>query len=161
MSGWSEPLAGWGRRAKNLRPAHREIGDLLVEMTKQNIETGGGNESWPPLAMSTLLARARNPQGRPTTGGRKILTKKGKINKAAARAISGVRPLIWSGALLRSIRDDAQADYVDVGTPMVKGWALFFGSKRVPARYPFKFRVGDEERIKSIYMRHIFQGLGT
>ncbi len=157
MSGWTEPLAGAARRARNLTPAHREIGALLVDMSRQNIETGGGNEKWAPLALSTLLARARNPSGRAGKQPRKTLNKDGRINKAAARTISGVRPLIWSGGLLRSMRFAAERDFVDVGTPMKKGWGLFYSKRpKLPARYPYRFRVGNVDRIASIYLNHIW-----
>lgn len=159
LSAWTGSFDGAKRRIGNLTPVHREIGALLVDMAKQNIETGGGNEKWAPLALSTLLARARNPSGRPGRAPRRILKRDGRINKAAARAISGVRPLIWSGGLLRSMRYDAQRDHVDVGTPMYKAWGLFYSKRpRLPARYPYRFRVGDAERIAGMYGRFILTG---
>ncbi len=163
MAPWVEAMAGAGQRVANMRPAHRAIGELLEDMTRQNIQAGGGNEPWPPLALSTLINRARDPSGRGKVS-RGVFTKKGTFKAAADRAIMGAKPLIWSGKLLRSIRYDAQNEYCDVGTPMIKGRTLFFGGKgwhgsRVPARYPFRFRVGDVERISAIYVNHIFDGL--
>jgi hypothetical protein len=156
-SQWGEALAGAARRVGNMTPAHREIGRLLVDMSRQNIETGGGNEKWAPLALSTLINRARNPSGRAGRTPRKVFTKKGFFRAAADRAIMAARPLIWSGGLLRSMRFDAQRDYVDVGTPMVKGWGLFYSKRpKLPARYPYRFRVGDEERISDIYLKRIW-----
>ncbi len=164
VSGLVNGFSACQRRVNFLEPAHREIGALLQAATLDNFDTSGNAEGpWPSLAESTLIARAKNPTGKADTsvaggGSYKWLTKRGKVTKGAARVISSAKPLIWSKALYRSIRFDATQDYVDVGTPMIKGRGLFFGlsKMRVPARNPFKFRPGLFQAIRRIYVRHIF-----
>ena len=139
---------------------HRPIEfDAIVDMVRENFDSSGGREQWKPLAVSTLLARARNPDGKQGKAPRRILKKDGRINKAAARTISGAKPLLWSKALYRSIRFVPTSDYVDVGTPMIKGRTLFFGHSPVPARSPFVFRDGDADKIGRIYARHFWGDL--
>ncbi len=168
VSGWENALAGGNRRLNNLTPVHREIGQLLVEMTRQNFDTSGGNEKWDPLEPSTLLQRARNPNGRDDIsaaggGPHRTHTKRGTLTKKAQRVMASAKPLLWSKRLYRSMTYDPQRDYVDVGTPMIKARTLFFGGKgwhgsRVPARWPYRFRVGDAARIAGMYARYVFQG---
>ncbi len=127
------------RRVNDLTPAHQEIGrDVLEPMVLSNFDNSGGAESWKPLRPSTLARRARSPIG-----------------------LAGSKPLIWSKALYRSITSAPTSDYVDVGTPMIKGRTLFFGGtgwggSEIPARNPFAWRVGDVQKIQRVYLRHIF-----
>jgi hypothetical protein len=74
--------------------------------------------------------------------------------------MAAAKPLLWSRKLYRSIKSDAQADYVDVGSPIHYSRALFQGLQpRLPGRWPFAFRSGDAEKISEIYARHIFGDL--
>jgi phage gpG-like protein len=168
ISGWENAFKGARRRLGNLNPAHRAIGPILVEMTRQNFDTSGGNgPTWPSLAESTLIARAENPSGKADIsaaggGAYRVFNKSGKVSKVAARVMAAAKPLIWSKKLYRSIRFVIGSDYVDVGTDIMYARRLFFGwngHPRTPARFPFRFRVGDAARIAAIYARHIFGGL--
>lgn len=167
LSAWTGSMAQARRRVNDLAPAHREIGGLLVEMTRQNFDTSGGNgETWPSLAESTLLARAANPSGKDDIsaaggGAHKVYNANGKVSKRAANVMAAAKPLIWSKALYRSIRFIASADYVDVGSSFIYARRLFqgwTGHPATPARWPFRFRVGDVSKIARIYLGHIFRG---
>jgi hypothetical protein len=169
VSGWETCFSGASRRLGNMTPAYREVGDLLVEMVRENFDTSGGVEPWAALKESTLLARARNPSGKDDIsaaggGAHKTHTKRGKLTKKAQRVMAAAKPLIWSKALYRSIKTVPTSEYVDVGTPMIKGRTLFFGGKGwhgsiVPPRSPFAWREGDPEKISRIFARHIWGGV--
>lgn len=167
LSAWTGSLARARQRLGNLAPAHREIGNVLVEMTRQNFDTSGGNGApWPSLAESTLLARAANPSGKDDIsaaggGAHKIYNANGKVSKRAARVMASAKPLIWSKALYRSIRFIATTDWVDVGSSLIYSRRLFqgwSGKPNTPARWPFRYRVGDASKIARIYLHHIFRG---
>lgn len=167
LSAWTGSLARSRNRMGNLTPAHNQIGRLLVEMTRQNFDTSGGNgPSWPSLAESTLIARARNPSGKDDIsaaggGAHRVFNKSGKVSKVAARVMAAAKPLIWSKRLYNSIRAVATTDWVEVGSDLIQSRRLFFGwsgSPSTPARYPFRFRVGDAAAIARIYVSHIFRG---
>jgi hypothetical protein len=166
LSGWTGSLKRARSRLLDLTPAHREIGRLLVDMTRQNFDTSGGNDPWPSLAESTLIARAKNPSGKDDIsaaggGAHRVFNRSGKASKGAARVMAAAKPLIWSKALYRSIRFVATTDWVDVGSSLIQSRRLFFGYSgkvKTPARNPFRFRVGDASKIARIYLGHIFRG---
>ncbi len=181
VSGMVKGFDGCRRRLANAEPAHRLIGrEVLVPMVRENFDTSGQGQ-WPELAPSTLLARARNPSGkadisRAGGGAFRVFSSRRSmgpasraesrlmglsrgargLTKRARKTVENVKPLIWSRALYRSMKAIATDEYVDVGTPMIKGRTLFFGRGRVPARYPFHYRSGDVNAIRRIYVRHIF-----
>jgi hypothetical protein len=168
LSAWTRSLSSARSRIGNMAPANREVGKLLVDMVRQNFDTQGGNgPTWPSLAPSTLIARAMNPSGKDDIsaaggGAHKVFNRNGKVSKSAARVMASAKPLIWSRALYRSIQFVATADYVDVGSPLLHSRRLFFGwtgaGPQTPARFPFRFRVGDKEKISRIFISHIFRG---
>lgn len=176
LSGWETAFDGTARRLNHLEPVHRQIGELGVEMTKNNIDAGGGSETWEDLAASTLLARARNPSGKEGKGGKQVF-KRGRVHgpiskrehsvsggetaltKRARRTIENAKPLYWTGKLYKSITYSETPDYVDVGSPLIQSRRLFYGYDgkiKTPARSPFGFRPNDAEDISRLYARYIF-----
>lgn len=177
---WAAPLSIAARRARDMGPALRDIGELGVAFVRRNFDDGGGPNRWPDLAPSTLLNRARHPNGPSGGAARKVFRARAQmgpahareaavlerggrgraLRKAARAIIENAKPLIWTKALYRDIRAVVGGDFVDVGSTMVKSWTLFFGSRLgkkpvVPARNPFGMTPGDEASILGIIARHV------
>lgn len=180
---WQRALAGGLQRVRSMGPALREVGDIGTALTKRNIEDGGGPVNWPDLSVSTLINRARHPNGPESGGARQVFKGRRSVGPASSRedrvrgstgavsltkrsrrVVEQARPLIWTRALLRSIRSVVGGDYVDFGSTMVKSWTLFLGSRAgkkpvVPARYPFGRTAADNAAIVGAFVRHILGGI--
>jgi hypothetical protein len=174
-SPWHRAFEDGLRRVRSLRPVLEEVGNIGVALTQRNIEASGGPTTWPDLAPSTLIARARHPSGPERGASRQVF--KGRANvgpassredrvlgyagaraltKRARRTIENAKPLIWTRELLRTIRKSVGEDYVDYGSGLIKSWTLFLGSRTVPARNPFGRTAADNASIMGAFMRHIF-----
>ncbi|HLY95198.1 MAG TPA: hypothetical protein VKP14_10150 [Gaiellaceae bacterium] len=163
-SRWEAPLRDAARRAGDLTPVHRQIGELLTNVVHRNFDSNG-NGRWPDLSVSTLIARAR---GR--TGTAKVFKQARKgvesraLTKHAQTIIEGAKALIWSGRLYRSITYLADRAFVEVGSNLKQAARLFFGSgpgvrPATPARNPFELLPGDEQTIMELYRIYLTGGL--
>jgi hypothetical protein len=160
-SAWRRAFEGGLQRARSLRPALEEVGNIGVAITQRNIEASGGPISWPPLAPSTLMARARHPNGPGSGSGRQAYTGATGARALTQRTIGSAKPLIWTRELIRKIKKSVGDNYVDYGSDLVKSWTLFLGSRpgkkpEVPARNPFGRTAADNAAIIGAFMRHLF-----
>ena len=130
----------------DLRPALREIGEVLVRSTKQRFhdERDPDGQRWEPNADATLRAYLRRRQGRALRG-KKILTGRGTLADSIAYRLEGQTA-------------------VAVGTPRDYGAMHQFGGTRadhphlwgnIPAR-PY-LGISDEDRadISAILRAHL------
>jgi phage gp36-like protein/phage gpG-like protein len=172
-SRWDEGLREAMRRASDLSPVHRQIGDAAVGWTRRNFDTQGINHDWAPLSPATLIQRAKGErQGRDLRAARRP-RRAGPVRQGLARRPDGSREgndggreaAVWSGRLLRSMTYLAGAKWVDVGSNLVQAARLFFGSasgvptywngrqtKPTPARNPFGLTPSDEAEVWRMYV---------
>jgi len=115
-----------GSRVRNMRPAYREVGELMVSSILRNFAASGRPEKWKPLA----AARKRG-------------------SAAAAK------PLIDTGKLRGSITAQANNREVRIGTNVVYAATHQFGSGAIPARPFVLFQDDDEDDIGEIITEHI------
>lgn len=100
--------------ASDQRPLMQEIGEHLVETTKQRFDTGTAPDgtSWAPNTQTTLerfLGLYKSSYG-----------KTGKLTKQGAARASGKKPLTGETKSLRTtINYRAGRDHVDIGSPMI------------------------------------------
>lgn len=82
---WAAPLREARRRLISDRTALAAMGKIGVAAVLRNIDDRGGTIQWPDLSAATLIARARNPSGRATTGGRQVFKSRASMGPASAR----------------------------------------------------------------------------
>jgi phage gpG-like protein len=173
-SRWDEGLREAMRRASDLSPVHRQIGDAAVGWARRNFDTQGINHDWAPLSPATLIQRAKGRSGKVEIyerhvgrdgQGRYVKGSRGGLTDRAKETMAGAKPLIWSGRLLRSMTYLAGAKWVDVGSNLVQAARLFFGAasgaptywngrqtKPTPARNPFGLTPSDEAEVWRMYV---------
>lgn len=125
-----QALKGLEAAGKDLRPALQDIGELLVQSTKQRFQTSTGPDGarWAPNTPTTLmryLGRYKSSYSKKT----------GRLTKAGAERGSGKRPLIGeTGSLMSQIawqmEGSGAAIALRVGSPMVYAAAQQFGMKK-------------------------------
>jgi phage virion morphogenesis protein len=101
---------------------HREIGEAVLADTLQAFRESKSPEgqTWPTLSERTILARLR--------GGRRRTTRRSKATTVEARVL-GMRPLIASGRLRKSLTMNASATQAEIGTNLIYGAIHQFGGK--------------------------------
>lgn len=106
------------RRAKDLRPAFREIGEIVRSSVIKNFQTGGRPEKWIPTKIRSIYQAYA---GRKTRSGarRKAYTLRGRLTKGFERYTSGKKTLIDRARLQNSITAHAETDRVVLGTDLV------------------------------------------
>lgn len=123
-------LAKLAKRAGDLSPALREIGEDLVDSTQRRFATGTGpdGQRWAPNSQTTFL-RYLGSKDRP--GG--VFSKRdGKLRKKGVGAALGKKPLVDSGTLASTINYQV----VDggrtllVGSPQKYAAVQQFGAKK-------------------------------
>lgn len=139
-----------------MAPAMKEIGEALLESTKQRFSTGTAPDGsrWAALKEGTVLARLARISG---AYGKKTgqLTKKG-----AAVAMGGMKPLVETGILQEQIRYQVSDDGagVHIGSNRFAGeWnggaaVHQFGDRRghIPARPFLGLSAGDRGEVLDI-----------
>lgn len=142
-----------------LVPAQREIGEALVDSTRERFATSTAPDGtrWAPNTQVTYLAYLRKSG--------KVTRKDGRLNKRGAELVQSKKPLIGAGKSLStqiyySIEDGALV----IGSPMVYAAMQHFGGSKaqfpklwgdIPAR-PFLGLSDDDERdILDILGRHL------
>lgn len=174
VSGWAQPMREAASRAEDLTPAHRVIGELVLDRTTTNFANEAGPDGpWPALSIATLIQRARGRSGRAQVFADKVIERPSKqgtkslggraLTKRAQNVIEGAKELVFSGRLLRSLHSLATATYAEVGSNLVYAARQFFGwtetQPHTPARNPFHLTDADESSILRIYTDYLFGGL--
>lgn len=127
------------RKLGDLTPVMRDIGELIIERTKDRFETetGPDGQRWKPLADSTLLGLMKR-----AAGGR-IAKKGGGTKVSAIKALARKRILFQDGDLSRQFHYQAGRDAVTVSNAMKYAAIHQFGGQAgrgkkvtIPAR-PF------------------------
>lgn len=103
------------RNVKDLRPAFREIGEIIRSSVIRNFEEGGRPDKWEPTRIRSIYQAYT---GKKTKSGasRKAYTIRGRLTKAFDRYSSGKKTLIDGAYLMNSIKTRAKTDRVIVGT---------------------------------------------
>lgn len=81
-----DAMEATGRRATDMRPAFRDVAEILRQSTRRRFATGGGG-SWPALSAATIRRHGSHPVLRLTGGLHRSLTQPG-----AAGALLTLRP---------------------------------------------------------------------
>lgn len=124
-------------RLSDLTPVMRDIGELLVERTKQRFKTSTAPDGsrWAPNSEATLGAMLARSGAN--------FRKDGSLSKRGAARRAGKKPLIDTGTLMRQTFYRATANEVTVGNSMVYAAIHQFGGQAgrgrkvtIPAR-PF------------------------
>jgi phage virion morphogenesis protein len=148
---------------QDLRPAFRDAGEYLLRSTDERFrqEKGPDGAPWEQNADVTLLRYIAAKKGlskRKTQTGGRTLTQKG------AKALGSKRVLRNSGQLQDTIRYQASADALSVGTNKVYAAMQQFGGKRsrwphlwgdIPARPFLGLSGADETEVLAIVSRHL------
>ena len=113
-------IEGVKRASRNRAPLYRNWGEHAINSTVQNFRSQG-RPAWKPLAKSTVLSRLG--------GVGKTFTKKGKLRKRAARKMGGLKPLIKSGDLMRSINYRVRQNGIEYGSNLKYAAIHQFGGK--------------------------------
>lgn len=155
---------------KGMRLAMKEIGESLVASTMQRfaLSSAPNGSPWPALAEGTVLARLAKITGTyyKRTDKNKEKGLAGKLNARGTRAAAGIKPLIDTGGLRRSISYriiDGGAG-VEIGTNRFsgewKGGAAVhqFGSRdgRIPARPFIGMSENDKRTVLEILQELLF-----
>ncbi len=112
-------------RGTNLRPLMQELGEFLIETTKQRFETSTAPDGsrWAPNAPATYLAHLGAFKG--------SFQKDGRLSKRGASRLSGKKPLIGeTGRLSSQISYRADGQSVEVGSGLVYSAVQQFGAAR-------------------------------
>jgi phage virion morphogenesis protein len=134
-------LTALTKRATDLKPAMKEVGDIVRSSIIRNFEAGGRPERWQPNALSTIMA------GR---GRSRTYTLKGIVRKPQERKLQKSKVLMRTARLRNSIKHKAYSDRVEIGTNVIYGRIHQLGGKAgsglkvtIPAR-PY-LMVQDED----------------
>lgn len=117
------------RACRDMRPAYRRIGRLMVRSTRRTFAVGGRPERWEPLK------QRRHHQQR-----------RGK-------------PMKDSGALQDSIGYLAERDFIEWGSELPYAAAHQYGTEDLPARPFLAILIEDEDAMAEIVEHHILGGL--
>lgn len=102
---------------QGMRPAMKEIGEELIDSTRQRFQasTAPDGSRWPALSHNTVLARLGKTSGAASRRGGKVSSK---------GAATGMKPLIDTGQLSKTIR----YQIIDGGAGVAIGTNRSFGS---------------------------------
>lgn len=125
-----------GERVRDMRPASREIQDVLLGRQRRRFATNSEG-AWPPLAAETLRLKAARGQ----SGG--ILRAKDHLYRSVTSAGGGDQ--VW----------EPRADSVTFGTRRAYAGYLFGGTRYMPARRPLGVTRDDVAEVCRILERHI------
>jgi len=103
------------KNATDLRPAFREIGEIVRSSVIRNFQEGGRPDKWEPTKIDSIYGAYRG-RGKKK---RKVYTLKGSLTKGYARYKAGKKTLIDKARLQNSITARAQSDRVVVGTNVI------------------------------------------
>lgn len=158
-------LAKLARRAGDLSPALKQIGEGLVDSTRRRFVTGTAPDGsrWAPNSQTTLL-RYLGSKDRP----RGLFDKRGRLTKKGVGVALGKKPLIDSGNLASTINyrvvDGGRT--LLVGSPQKYAAVQQFGAKRgslgggapwgdIPARPFLGISASDRAEILEVLQRYL------
>lgn len=144
-----------------LRAPLAEIGEALVESTKQRFVDSQGPDGmpWEANAESTLLGVMRKSLKK----GEALITKRGNTRAKAVKALARKRPLVDTGNLATQIRYQLGRGSVSVGTNRSYSGGKAdasvhqYGTKdgRIPARPFLGLSASDEATVLEIIRAHV------
>jgi len=145
------------KKLGDLSPLMKDFGERMKRSVVQNFIQGGRPEKWKPLKTSTLVSWAMRK--RSLWGG-------GTLTRYGARAISGRKPLIDTGRLMKSITYRAGKDEVRIGTNVIYAAIHQFGGKagrgrkvKIPARPFLLIQDEDKDYILRVTKRFIEEAI--
>ncbi len=103
------------KNATDLKPAFREIGEIVRSSVIRNFQAGGRPDKWKATKTGSVYSAYRG-RGKKK---RKVYTLKGSLTKGYARYRAGKKTLIDKARLQNSITARAQSDRVVVGTNVI------------------------------------------
>jgi hypothetical protein len=165
LDGWLRPLAAAAGRLRDMTPAYREVGEIMLNRVRSNFLESRGQAPWEELAPSTLLARARgvSGKGRVFKSGKSVgpasrsehrllehaesatdhfrRTQLGHdvsrtLTKGARARVENAKPLIWTGRLLRANYLRVSSTFAEVYNSLVQAKRLFYGWKGAGPQTP-------------------------
>jgi phage gpG-like protein len=133
-------------RGYRLRPILTNIGQIMLDSTEKNFESGG-RPKWEPLKAITLILRSHYKRGigRPRKG------------VFASGFVGGTDPLIFTGRLKNANRMKLYPNKVEVGPFGVDyaqvqqegGFGVLFGKRtRIPARRFLRLTPEEKQQIR-------------
>lgn len=121
----SRKLRKSARRAEDLSPALREVGEIALRSIRRNFDEGGRPGRWPARATVYKGKRAGN------------------------------KLLIDTGNLLDSITYAVHSHFVDIGTAVKYAATHQFGRGGIPARPFLMLQDEDDEPIREAILDHL------
>ena len=146
------------RRLGDMTPAMREIGEVLIETTKQRFVTSTAPDGsrWAPNSPATIMQYLRARGG--------AFGKRGGLTKRGARLAASKKPLIGeTRSLSTQISYRAGRASVEVGSPMEYAPIHQFGGRsrlggkmvRIPARPFLGLSASDKRSVLEIIEEHL------
>lgn len=128
------------KNVTDLRPAFREVGEIVLSSVIRNFQEGGRPDKWEPTRIRSIY-EAYTGRKTKTGANRRAYTVRGRLTKAFERYTAGRKTLIDTARLQNSITARAQSDRVIVGTNVVYARIHQLGGKagrnkkvKIPAR---------------------------
>lgn len=152
------------RNVKDLRPAFREIGEIVRSSMIRNFQVGGRPDKWTPTKIRSIYQAYT---GKKTKSGasRKVYTIRGRLTKGFNRYSSGRKTLIDTARLQNSVTVRAEADRVVVGTNVIYARIHQLGGMagrnkkvKIPARPYLLVQDEDWPQIKTRLIEHLREG---
>lgn len=148
----------------DMEPVFRSIGERLLINTRARFDREESPEgtAWAPLAEATLRRKMLRGVRRGKDQKRKSLTgRDGSTKPNAIRALAGAQILVERGYLHDTLRYQASASGVELGTDRIYGATHQFGRGHIPARPFLGLSSGDRQDILSIVSDHLRRALGS
>ncbi|MDI9407696.1 MAG: phage virion morphogenesis protein [Candidatus Pacebacteria bacterium] len=156
-------LRNLAAKGVNMQPLFRDIGETLMESTKQRFETSTAPDGsrWAANSAVTIAAQLANHS--------KTRNKNGSLSAKGRLIVANKKPLVSSGVMADTIRYAASGDGVSIGTNRfsseITGGAavLQFGTGRagrggavtIPARPFLGFSESDKTEVMAIIHHYL------
>jgi phage gpG-like protein len=167
----SAALSALSDAGGDLRPALEQIGDYLIDSTRQRFQDGVSPDGtpWAPNSETTYMRFLGAFKG--------SLTKRGQVSARGAERAQGKKPLIGeTRSLSTMIVKQVGEDYLDVGSPMEYAGVQHRGAKKgefgsdrhgrpipwgdIPARPIFGLSSADRAEMVEILREHLVRARG-
>jgi phage virion morphogenesis protein len=148
----TKQLLEFGGRAKNLKPAFRDVGEYMLLSTRRNFDRSKAPDgtAWTPLKPATIKAKER----RKAQGGKK----KSRGKKLVKRTRANPTDILKDTYELRdTIAYRVSDNGVEIGSPLKYARAHQLGDreKNVPKRSFLGLSSGDRQEIVEIFREHL------
>ena len=148
---------------RDQRPALEAIGEYGLTSIHKNFVHQGRPRAWKSLSAATLYGRIGGMGAFKATARRKREYSAAGLKKGARRRLAGMKILILSGRLLRSIMWRIISHLVEIGTNLVYARILHKGGKAgkghavtIPPREYVMWQDEDVREIRKILVEHFF-----